>query len=80
MLYGFYPPVARISVAGAKINGVASLGTASIGPVAYWDVNSSGKTNSSNQVSGDFGYTPTVWGFISDPDALDAPIYHGGFF
>lgn len=81
MMYGFAPPpYPSIDVLAFKANGVSSLGTAAIGPLIYRDANSQNKTNTLNLLFGDVCWAPTYAMVISDPDFVDAPLTHIGFY
>lgn len=79
MLFGNFPPVFN-NVFAFKTTGVASQGSAVVGPHFSQDVNQNNKNNRTGTVFGDFSYTPTVYSFISDPEVADAPLAHYSWF
>jgi hypothetical protein len=62
-----------------KVNGVTTNANAVLG---YLYANVPFTINKGNRivdVSGDSTIAPIYWGLISDPDLIDAPLYHQGF-
>lgn len=62
-----------------KVNGVTTSGNVVLG--TFW-VNAPIVLSKGNQIlsaTGDGTVAPVTWAMISDPDLVDAPLYHQGF-
>lgn len=70
----FYPAW-PINIFGIKVMGVESSSSFNVGPSAQWGFNSIAKTNQWNSASGDLSNTPVLYGFQSDNDYKDTPVF-----
>lgn len=79
MLFGYLPPVSNF-IFGFKVDGVTTQGTVGIGPVSFADVNLNNKSNRAGTIFGDLGNAPVIYQWNSDPELVDAPMNHFGYF